>query len=222
MKSEKGTEAITNFRAKAGSPASGPVSVVLSCLTDAAARPSSTPVEASPKPRVEPQTPPPAPAATGAAKGFSVGTFDIGPTVGFGGTGVGGSVSIGGRVEKAVKGLDSGVLSIGGFVQRWSYDPCGGVLANCGASTTFFGATANYHFTIHDHPRWDPFVGLGLGYARAGFDGGAVFGRFTVSSGVAFVGNAGVRYFLSDNMAAYADLGAGAATVNLGLMFKLK
>jgi hypothetical protein len=41
------------------------------------------------------------------------------------------------------------------------------------------------------------------------------------SSGVYFVGRAGVRYFFSPAMAFYADAGAGASTFNVGVTFKL-
>jgi hypothetical protein len=48
------------------------------------------------------------------------------------------------------------------------------------------------------------------------------FGAGDFSSGIYFIGKAGARYFFNPKMAAYGDVGAGAATLNLGLMFRLQ
>jgi hypothetical protein len=42
------------------------------------------------------------------------------------------------------------------------------------------------------------------------------------NSALYFIGRAGIRYFYKPNMALYADAGAGAATLNVGVTFKLK
>lgn len=227
-KAEKAAGMVTNFRAKAGAAATGAIAQTLSCLAEFS--PRSSPVSSpeahvtSPR-RAEPVATPaagqrnPEPAAT-SSQGYEVGMLDLGPTLGFGGTGFGGSVSIGGRIEKAMKQLDNGILGVSGFVQRWSSD-CGLGFGSCDLSTTYLAASVNYHFVLKDHRKWDPFVGLGLGYARISV-GGAALGFKVTGDGIGFVGNAGFRYFVTDKMAAYADIGAGAATLNIGLMFKLK
>lgn len=156
-------------------------------------------------------------AAGSASAQFKVGTLDVGPTIGLGGLGDGAGINIGGRIEKGIKELPSlgnGILGIDAFVQHWGLD-CGGFCDD--ASVLFLGARVNYHFVLKSNPKIDPFIGLGLGYAKWSTD----FDVFD-DSGVDFVGNAGVRYYFSEKMAAYADLGTGAATINLGLMFKLK
>ena len=130
---------------------------------------------------------------------------------------------LGGRIEKGFKELPSfgnGILGIDAFVQRWSFDPCGGSFGDCGASIIFFGARVNYHFVIKSNPKIDPFIGLGLGYATWSWDGDT-FDTFD-DSGIDFVGNAGIRYYFTSKMAGYADVGTGATTINLGIMFKLK
>ena len=181
-------------------------------------RPSATAVAERPAPAMRPTaTPDPMSSSTTSSEGFTAEYFDVGPIIGLG-TGVGGSVSIGGRVEKGLREVGSGILGIGGFVQRWSYD-CGLTVGSCDVSTTYLGATVNYHFTIKGNRKWDPFVGLGIGYARAS---GSAFGFKASADGTGFVGNAGVRYFFSEKMAAYADIGSGDSTLNLGVMFKLK
>jgi hypothetical protein len=161
--------------------------------------------------------------AGSASAQFTVGTLDIGPTIGLGGLGSGAGINIGGRIEKGFKELPSlgnGILGIDAFVQRWSFDPCGGSFNDCGASILFFGARVNYHFKLSSMPKLDPFIGLGLGYATWSWDGDT-FDTFD-DSGIDFVGNAGIRYYFSPKMAGYADVGTGAATLNLGIMFKLK
>ena len=42
------------------------------------------------------------------------------------------------------------------------------------------------------------------------------------SSGLYFITKAGIRYFFNPIMAFYADVGVGAATINAGLVWKLK
>jgi len=150
------------------------------------------------------------------AQGFTVGYTDIGPVIGVGGIGRA-DASIGGRFETAIKDLPDladGVLGIEvsvdwwhyGFYGDWSYIP--------------ISATANYHFKV-EGGKIDPFLGLGLGiwiYSAPDLCGPV---DCNPHSGLYFVGRAGVRYFFAPKMALYADLGAGASTLNIGLMFKL-
>jgi len=149
---------------------------------------------------------------------FAVGYTDIGPALGLGGIG-GASASFGGRFEHALKSLPemgNGILGIEASFDyyswstpsySWKYIP--------------IGVTANYHFKI-DEPKIDPFIGLGLGYRLITCDfAGSGFSSCS-NSAIYFIGRAGARYFFSPKMAAYADVGAGAATLNVGVMFKLK
>jgi outer membrane protein W len=82
------------------------------------------------------------------------------------------------------------------------------------------GVTANYHFKVSE-PKIDPFVGLGLGYRIITCDFAGLGGNACSNSAIYFIGRAGARYFFSPKMAAYGDVGAGAATLNVGVMFKL-
>ena len=80
--------------------------------------------------------------------------------------------------------------------------------------------TANYHFKL-DEPKIDPFVGLGPGYQVITCSSSGV-GNVCNNSAIYFIGRAGARYFFSPTMPAYGDVGAGAATLNLGLMFTIQ
>ena len=144
---------------------------------------------------------------------------DIGAVVGIGGIGSA-SLSFGGRFEKIFKelpDLGGGLLGIGVSADYYSYSS-----AYFKLSDIPVGVTANYHFKL-DNKKIDPFLGAGLGFNiySCSYPGSNSIGC-GYSSGIYFIGRAGARYFLTPQLAAYADVGAGAATVNLGVTFKLK
>jgi hypothetical protein len=147
---------------------------------------------------------------------FQLGYTDIGPVVGIGGIG-GAGLSFGGRFERAIKtlpNLGDGTLGIEGSVDYWSYNDRF-INIDYGFRYIAFGGTANYHFKVKTNPKVDPFLGLGLGFNSVSSD------YVSASSGVYFIGRAGIRYFYKPKLALYADAGAGASTLNFGLMFKL-
>ena len=159
------------------------------------------------------------PAAPPRSGGFSMGYTDIGPTIGLGNLG-GASIDFGGRFEHAIKALPdmgNGILGIQASAEYYSW-------SGVGWSYKYIpiGVTGNYHFKLDD-PKLDPFVGLGLGYNVVSCSYSGLGGNFGCgySSGIYFIGRAGGRYFFSPNMSAYADVGAGAATLSLGIMFKI-
>jgi len=150
-------------------------------------------------------------------RAFNVGHTDIGPTLGLGGIGAA-SFAIGGRFERGIRALPDmgdGVLGIGVSADWYNYND-----TFTGADYDFtyipIAATANYHIKIENNSKFDPFVGLGLGYL-------IVDTPYTGSynSGIYFVGRVGARYFMTPRMALYGDAGAGAATLNVGVTFKL-
>jgi len=152
------------------------------------------------------------------APNFGVGYADIGPALGLGGIG-GASASFGGRFETGIKALPemgNGILGIEASFDYYSW-------STPGYSFKYIplGVTANYHIKL-DEPKIDPFVGLGLGYRMITCDYNGIGGNVCSNSAIYFIGRAGARYFFSPKMAAYGDVGAGAATLNVGLMFKLK
>jgi hypothetical protein len=153
------------------------------------------------------------------------GYTDIGAVIGLGGLN-GASLSFGGRLEHAfmtLPDMGGGTLGIqlsgdyysfsqhytGVYNYSWSYIPIGG--------------TVNYHFKL-DSDKFDPFIGLGLGYNIVSVSCGGFSGlcNGSYSSGIYVIAKAGARYFFQPNLALYADVGAGAALLNAGLTFKLK
>ena len=147
----------------------------------------------------------------GIAKGYS----DIAGVLGIGGIGEA-SIALGGRYEKIIKTLtemNNGLLGIRAGVDwytfsvvgySWSYIP--------------ISATANYHFKM-ENKKFDPFVGAGLGFYIVSEPSGYTGAGY--NSGIYFVGVLGMRYFLNESMAFYADAGAGAGALHLGLSWKL-
>lgn len=151
-------------------------------------------------------------------EGFTVTYTDIGAVIGLGGIGDA-SLAFGGRFEKAIKAvpdLGNGIIgfqvgadyySWSGPGYDWSYVP--------------IGATVNYHFDL-ENAKIDPFLGAGLGYSIVSCDySGLGIGDLCSDSALYFIGKAGIRYFLQ-RLALYADVGAGAATLNVGAMFKIR
>ena len=152
------------------------------------------------------------------AQGFSAGYTDIGPTIAIGNIGSA-SLAFGGRFEHGLRDLPdfgNGVLGIqvGANYYSWSSGP---------ASISYIpiGVTGNYHFNL-ENDRIDPFIGLGLGYQIINCSGAGI-GSFACSnSTLYFIGRAGIRYFMSDSLALYADAGAGGGTLNAGAMFRIR
>jgi hypothetical protein len=164
-------------------------------------------------------------AQSASAQGFVPGYTDIGPIVGLGGIGDAG-LAFGGRFEKGLQpmpSLGSGTLGVQVGVDYFSWSDRFGGSSDYSFNNLSIGVTANYHFRLTD-TRLDPFVGLGLGYENWSCDGpGGIFDYCgTYSSAIYFIGRAGMRYFMSEKLALYGDVGAGAATLNLGVMFRLR
>ena len=153
-----------------------------------------------------------APPAAGA---INLGYSDIAAVIGLGGIGEA-SIALGGRYEKIIKALpdmNDGLLGIRAGVDWYSFSVSGYSWSYIPVS-----ASANYHFKMQN-TKFDPFVGAGLGFyivsEPSGFTGAGY------NSGVYFIGVIGMRYFLNPNMAFYADAGAGAGSLHVGLSWKL-
>ena len=152
-----------------------------------------------------------------AQEGFRLGYTDIGPTIGLGGIGSA-SIAFGFRAEHAFRSmpdLGNGVIGIQAGADYYSWSAPGS-----NWSYIPIGATANYHFSL-ENGKIDPFLGLGLGYSivSCSYEG---VEDLCSNSALYFIGRAGARYFFNEKMSLYGDVGAGAATLNVGLMLRLK
>ena len=156
-------------------------------------------------------------AAPTASAQVSKGYSDVGFVVGLGNVGDA-NLSFGGRYEnifKRLPDLGNGLLGFHVSADVYSYGN------NATIRVIPIGATMNYHFPIDPANKVDLFLGAGLGFNTVSCSGFGSIGCGR-SSGLYVIGRAGGRFFFTPRTALYADLGSGAATVNLGLTFKLK
>jgi len=158
-----------------------------------------------------------------ATSDFEVGRWYAGPRVWVGN--LNGAVAIGGQVEKGFTkpgqygpGIIGGGLGLDWY--SWSYDyPLG--LGTYKYSVIPFQVFSNYHFVISSNKKIDPYVGLAFVYSvvsaswSGGIDPGSADQNYTD-----FAGQAGVRYFLKDNVALQGQIGFGYGTLGLGATWK--
>lgn len=83
-------------------------------------------------------------------------------------------------------------------------------------------ARFNYHFATSE--KLDPYVGLGAGYNSWTFkfesDYPGAIESSLVLPPIGFEGGVGVKYFFSDNVGAYLELGYGKSLLQGGIAFK--
>ncbi|WP_017256992.1 outer membrane beta-barrel protein [Pedobacter arcticus] len=77
------------------------------------------------------------------------------------------------------------------------------------------GVRASYHFDFGVE-KLDPYLGAMLGYNKVSYDSG-----YTGSaSGVAYSGHAGARYYFTEKIGGFAEVGYGVANLTIGAAFK--
>ncbi len=117
-------------------------------------------------------------------------------------------------------------ISVGGNVDYLSSKYNYGSGFNAKFTTIYFGARGSYHFNEIlnvNNEKIDLYAGATLGYRsfsfKDNFTGTNLSGSY--GSGVFFGGYAGGKYYFSDNIGAFAELGAtGSTNVRLGIGFK--
>ncbi|MBD2770193.1 hypothetical protein IC235_20095 [Hymenobacter sp. BT664] len=200
-----------------------------------AAKPAAPPTgTAAPAPAPRP-APAPAPAARPNSVAAGGGTFEVGTNVvnlgiGLGnrysyGVGfLGGSTSVGPAIslsyERGIMPLGPGVLGVGGFVgyQGATYSFIGDKWKYTDVTIMVRGA---FHYPVL--PQLDAYGGLGLGLRHAGvsFEGSSFYNTGTASANELASGLfAGGRYFFSENIGAFAELGYDQTYLKAGLTAK--
>jgi hypothetical protein len=104
-------------------------------------------------------------------------------------------------------------ISAGGSFDYLNYN----YLGVSGSSLLYFAVRGSYHAgeLLKTGDKLDPYIGLGLGYVSwPGIYSGIG------ASGIFFQGHLGARYWFSDNLGGVAEVGAGAATLKLGVALK--
>ena len=155
--------------------------------------------------------------SSGAAQ-LTAGSTYVGPTIGFGNLG-GGGIAIGGRLEhdlKPIPELGKGVVAVVGGLDFYR-QTCG---SGCSVNTLQPQITGQWNIFIQREVERQivPFLGAGLGLhiESCNFNGVGGCGE---STGLDVIGRLGAQYFFNSKTAFYADIGAGTATLNLGVMF---
>lgn len=122
-----------------------------------------------------------------------------------------------------------GVISLGGYLGNtgWKYSAsAGGYSFTQKANYTVIGARSAYHYGGLNNDKFDLYGGAMLSYNIVSYsytdndpsnDG---YGVDAASSGLDFSIYAGGRYYFSDNLGVFAELGYGISTLNLGVSYK--
>lgn len=152
------------------------------------------------------------------AQTFEKGDFNIGAGIGLGST-LGGGTPIAIHAEYGI----TEDISLGGYGSFASYSS-GYAGFNYKWTYTVIGARASYHFnTLLDLPeKFDVYGGLGLynyGVKVTTSSGSSYSGP--LSDGIHFGAHVGGRYYFTDNLAAFVDLGNGIAYFQTGISYKL-
>ena len=161
-----------------------------------------------------------------AAAQFEYGKNYAGAHVGL--SGVGSALTLGLDYERAVTkpgDVGPGIIGVGGLFDYFSYGSNEYGFSDVGSWTYLdFGASGMYHFVLSDR-KWDPFVGLVLGYEVASWSwkgNYSYMNQYYSPSGGGFTigGSAGVRYFFNDSWAAQARVGFGFYLLAVGVDYK--
>jgi hypothetical protein len=116
--------------------------------------------------------------------------------------------------------LEKGVIGVGGTMGytsfKYRYSSWGYNL-----STFFIGGSGAFHYPFVD--KLDTYAGvtLGLRFIFQNDYGDPIYDYGGSSTGFQFAGFIGARYYFTDNIAAFLQLGYGIAYVNLGISIKL-
>jgi hypothetical protein len=171
------------------------------------------------------------------AQVFEKGSQAINLGIGIGNTGYFGSYYSGflpsfsgsyeyGIVEVPMGSDLTGVVSVGGYMgwsmAKYGYDTWGN--DDYYLTTDFIIAVrGNYHFIFHE--KFDPYAGIALGvdiqgskWHGNGDDPNIDYAETTPYGGA----YAGARYYFSDKVAVYAEVGWLISVLNVGVTFKLK
>ncbi len=158
------------------------------------------------------------------AQPFQKGTSALNLGVGFGSTlgGLGtGRPAISLSYEKGMWDAGKGIISLGayagntgysykdaGYSQKWNYN--------------VVGLRSAYHYNgFNNVPKLDPYAGLMLGYNFVTYSvSGDYQGANNYGSGLGYAFFVGGRWFFTDKIAAFAELGYGVSALNAGVALK--
>lgn len=153
--------------------------------------------------------------------------------IGFTGTGVTQTPALGAHFDHCMGDLGSGTWGLGGAIgyKSLSYkldDPFWAYTTDYKWTYLTIGLRGTWHYNEwHGSDKFDTYGGLMLAYRSASFKDNSNYPnnwtgvKYTWSgSGVSFSGLLGARYYFTDNIGAFAEVGFGYAVLQLGLAAK--
>lgn len=157
--------------------------------------------------------------------------FQKGTTMANAGIGLGTALGRLGKARPAISvAVDHGMWDIGGP----GVISLGGYIGNTGYKYTDLGYTAKWNYTtvgvrgayhyngFTNVPKLDVYGGAMLGYniAKYSSDSGDSSLENSYGSGLGLTGFVGGRWFFTESIGAYAELGYGVSVLNVGISFK--
>ena len=114
-----------------------------------------------------------------------------------------------------------GVVSLGGYVGNtgYKYNDLG---YTAKWNYTTIGVRGAYHYNGFKVPQLDAYAGVMLGYNIVKYSSEVEDSSFVnnYASGLGFSGFIGGRWFFSEHLGAFAELGYGVSVLNAGVTFK--
>ncbi|NGM64469.1 hypothetical protein [Sphingobacterium sp. SGR-19] len=155
-------------------------------------------------------------ATTSAAQSFQKGDKMLNVGVGIAG---GFGIPVGLSYEQAV----SDRISVGAYAAFSTEKESFGDYGNWKYTHILAAARGSYHLKVNS-TKFDPYGGIMLGYniASVKWDGDDDAPFSTSAGGFLWAGHIGSRYWFSEKFGAFAEIGYGAAVLNIGVTFKLK
>ena len=113
---------------------------------------------------------------------------------------------------------NNGSISVGGFVGYAASSYSGWIADKVNVSYAILGARGAFHYQFA--PKLDTYAGLMLSYdiVSSSYD---AFSNYIKSSHIDWSLFLGARYFFTEKIGAFAELGYGFYNLNLGVTFKL-
>lgn len=119
-------------------------------------------------------------------------------------------IPVGASLEYGITNLEVGSIGVGGDV---------GFVSGSGLTIFYLGSRGSYYFNEMlnvENEKLDIYGGLGLYYRNFSYSGSGTF-----SNGIVGSFHLGSRYYFSDNIGAYGELGNSWGWLNVGVTVKL-
>ena len=115
---------------------------------------------------------------------------------------------------------NNGSISVGGFVGYAASSYSGWIADKVNVSYAILGARGAFHYQFA--PKLDTYAGLMVSYDIASASSNSDYaGASVATSGINWTLFLGGRYFFTEKIGAFAELGYGFYNLNLGVTFKL-